>query len=376
MSSSSSDPSLEGRFRAIPAQGFAEDDRLGLLSPVSGELIVLEGTARRIWQKLEYPARLDEVSAALGAEYDAPVETVIAGVRSIVPRLLDEGLVARATGGSDANRDRYLRLLKRALANALYPELELQIGFLARGGEGLSGMERERYLRDIEERRPEDLAMLIAAKQEGGSPWRFPHSMIGLFRLGNIEHCAETVFAENIEGDFLEAGVCRGGATIFMRALQVAHGETDRRTWVVDSFQGVPPSDKAVDRRYDVHLDESVSPWLACSERRVRDLFVRYDMLDSNVEFVAGWLAESLPAAPIGPLAILRLDVDLYSSTYEGLDLLYDKVSPGGFVIVDDYASFDCCRDAVDDFRDRHGIVEPIRWIDRRSVYWRKGGAA
>ena len=376
MSSSSPDPSPEGRFRAIPVKGLADGDRVGLLSPVSGDLVVLEGTARRIWEKLEYPARLDEVSAALSAEFDAPAEAVREGVGSIVPGLLNEGLVARETDASDPNRERYLRLLKRALANTLYPELELQIQFLTKGGGGLSGLEQARYLRDIEERRPDEYAELMAAKQEGAAPWRFPHSMIGLFRLGNIERCAETVFAEGVEGDFLEAGVCRGGATIFMRALQLAHGQAHRRTWVVDSFQGVPPSDKEEDRRYDVHLEESVAPWLACSEKRVRDLFVRYDMLDPNVEFVAGWVAESLPSAPIGPLAILRLDVDIYSSTYECLDLLYDKVSPGGFVIVDDYGYFECCRDAVHDYRERRGIEEPIQWIDKWGIFWRKSGAA
>lgn len=376
MSSSLPDPSLEGRFQAIPVKGLAAGDRVGLLSPVSGDWVVLEGTARRIWEKLEYPARLDEVVAALGAEFDAPAKAVREGVESIVPGLLDRGLVAREAGGSDPNRERYLRLLKRALANTLYPELELQIQFLTKGAGGLSGLELTRYLRDIEERRPDEYAELMAAKQEGAAPWRFPHSMIGLFRLGNIERCAETVFAEGVEGDFLEAGVCRGGATIFMRALQLAHGQAHRRTWVVDSFQGVPPSDKEADRRYDVHLEESVAPWLACSEKRVRDLFVRYDMLDPNVEFVAGWVAESLPSAPIGPLAILRLDVDIYSSTYECLDLLYDKVSPGGFVIVDDYGYYECCRDAVHDYRERRGIEEPIQWIDRWGIFWRKSGAA
>jgi hypothetical protein len=357
-----------------PVQGFAEMEKLCLHSPVSGDWVVLEGPARRIWEMLDYPAEPAQIAAALGAQYDAPAATIGKSVPSILEQLIAQGLTEEVRGETDAMRDRYLRLLKRALANTLYPELEMQIRVLRKRQVDLSGIELERYLRDIEERRPEDYSKLMAAKQEGGAPWRFPHSMIGLFRLDNIERCAETVFAEGVAGDFLEAGVCRGGATIFMRALQLAHGEAERRTWVVDSFQGVPPSVKEADRRYDVHLEEAQAPWLACSEAKVRELFSRYDMLDPNVKFVSGWVAESLPAAPIGPLAILRIDVDIYSSTYECLDLLYDKLSPGGFVIVDDYGYFEPCRDAVDDFRARRGIAEPIEWIDRCAIYWRKAG--
>jgi hypothetical protein len=106
----------------------------------------------------------------------------------------------------------------------------------------------------------------------------------------------------------------------------------------------------------------------------VRDHFARYDLLDGQVEFVAGWIAESLPKAPIGALALLRLDLDLYSSTEECLDLLYDKVSPGGYVIVDDYGWLECCRDSVDDFRARRGIEEPIMPIDASGIFWRKSG--
>jgi O-methyltransferase len=135
----------------------------------------------------------------------------------------------------------------------------------------------------------------------------------------------------------------------------------------------VPPSEQARDAAYGLHLEESRLPWLACSEQNVRDHFSRYDLLDPNVEFVAGWLAQSLPAAPIGRLALLRIDVDLYSSTLECLDLLYDKVVEGGFVIVDDYGYLQCCRDAVDEFRAARGIVDPICWVDGSGIYWRKG---
>jgi O-methyltransferase len=354
----------------------AEGEAISLLAPATDEWVRLEGPARRIWERLDYPATADAVAAALAAEYDAPPDEIAGAVRSILPELAACGLVAvDEDGGRDPMRDRYLGLLKRALANTLYPELELQVQFLTKGGgSGDSRLETQRFLRDIEERRPDHFARLMAAKQEGGTPYRFAHTMIGLFRLANIERCAERVFADGVEGDFLEAGVCRGGAAIFMRALQIAHGAAERRTWVVDSFQGVPPSVKEVDRRYPVDLEESRAPWVACGERRVRELFSRYDMLDANVEFVAGWVAESLPSAPIGPLAILRVDVDLYSSTWECLDLLYDKVSPGGYVIVDDYGYFECCRDAVEDFRARRGIEEPFEWIDRWGIFWRKPG--
>lgn len=362
----------------MPVQGRAEAEKLSLLSPISGDWVVLAGPARQIWEMLEYSSSPDEVAAALEAQYDAPAATIHDTVRSVLEQLEAQGLVREAPVGADSNRDRYLRLLKRALANMLYPELEMQIQFLRKGVGDLSGLELERYLRDIEARSPDALSELMAAKHEGGAPWRFPHSMIGLLRLSNIERCAESVFAEGVEGDFLEAGVCRGGATILMRALQVAHGEAERRTWVVDSFQGVPPSVKEVDQRYDLHLEEARAPWLACSEGKVRDLFSRYDMLDHNVRFVSGWVAESLPRAAVGPLAILRIDVDIYSSTYECLDLLYDKLSPGGFVIVDDYGFFQPCRDAVDAFRAHRGIAEPIEWIDRWGIFWRKAhpGAA
>lgn len=347
---------------------------MSLRAPETGEWVVLGGTARRIWERFEYPAGVEEVATALGAEFDAPPGAIREAVAETVAELLRRGLLAEEDPGTgrDAFRDRYLGLLKRALGNMLYPELELQIDHLAGGANGLSGADLERFQRDIAERQPEDFARLVAGKLQGTGPLRFAHTMIGLFRLSNIERCAERIFADRIPGDFLEAGVCKGGAAIFMRGLQVAHGAGERKTFVVDSFEGVPPSDQARDAGYDIHFEEARHPWLACSEESVRDHFSRYDLLDPNVEFVKGWLAESLPRASIGPLALLRIDVDLYSSTMESLDLLYDKVVEGGFVIVDDYGFLPCCRDAVDEFRARRGVSEPIRWVDGSGIYWRK----
>jgi Macrocin-O-methyltransferase (TylF)/Coenzyme PQQ synthesis protein D (PqqD) len=361
-------------FRTRPGRVEAREDGLLLESPDSSGWLKLDEPATAIWESFDYPATAAQVAAALAVRYDAPGSEIEADVRRFIAQLEPLGLIERAPP-VDSARQRYLRLLKRALINLLYPELEMQLMFLRDDSRGdLAGIELKRHLRDIGDREPETFARLRAAKVGGMALALCPHTMIGQFRLDNIERCAERIFADGVEGDFLEAGVCQGGATIFMRALQIVHGEAHRRTWVVDSFRGLPPSDKEEDRRYGLNLEEAREPWLACSEARVRDHFARYDLLDDQVEFVAGWIAESLPKAPIGRLAMLRLDLDLYSSTEECLDLLYDKVSPGGYVIVDDYLWLACCRDSVDDFRARRGIEEPITAIDASGIFWRKSG--
>jgi Macrocin-O-methyltransferase (TylF) len=72
-------------------------------------------------------------------------------------------------------------------------------------------------------------------------------------------------------------------------------------------------------------------------------------------------------------LAVLRLDGDLYESTMDALVPLYDKVSTGGFVIVDDDYSCAPCGRAIDEFRATRGISTPLQKIDEQSVFWRKG---
>jgi O-methyltransferase len=79
-----------------------------------------------------------------------------------------------------------------------------------------------------------------------------------------------------------------------------------------------------------------------------------------------------MPTAPVGSLAVLRLDGDLYESTIDVLRPMYPKVSPGGFVVVDDYFSWPGCRKAVDEYREANGIVAEMKRIDWTGAYWRK----
>jgi hypothetical protein len=208
------------------------------------------------------------------------------------------------------------------------------------------------------------------ALREVGKDWPGrAHTMIGLKRLDNLQHCVETVLKDSVPGDFIETGVWRGGSCIFMRAILQAYGDRGRKVWVADSFAGLPaPSDQFPADTGDVHYQYSA---LACSQDEVAENFRRYGLLDDQVRFLKGWFKDTLPTAPIERLAILRLDGDMYESTMQALEALYDRLSPGGFVIVDDYFLKPCAQ-AIHDFRDRRAISDTIIDIDGMGAFWRR----
>nr|WP_090338713.1 TylF/MycF family methyltransferase [Mycolicibacterium malmesburyense]CRL66698.1 MtfB protein [Mycolicibacterium malmesburyense] len=210
--------------------------------------------------------------------------------------------------------------------------------------------------------RPRDLGQDWPAEAE---------TMIGMRRLANLQHCVETVLAENIPGDLIECGVWRGGACILMRAVLAAYGDEERVVWLADSFEGVPrPNPAKYKADKGLRLD-FFAPILAVSQEEVRSNFERYGLLDDRVRFIPGWFKDTLHKAPIERLAVLRLDGDLYESTMQALDALYPRLSPGGFCIIDDYV-IKACRQAVQDYREEHGISAPIVDIDGTGVFWRR----
>jgi len=191
-------------------------------------------------------------------------------------------------------------------------------------------------------------------------------TMLGLRQLGHMERCIVDVLREGVPGHLLEAGVWRGGMTIFMRGVLRAYGATDRVVWVADSFAGLPQPEPG--QLYDNWKEGD----MAVSLEEVQENFERYGLLDDQVRFLKGFFSETLPQARIQKLAILRVDADLYSSTLDVLNNLYSRLSPGGFAIFDDYQNLPDCKRAVDEFRAAHNIREEISKIDERAVYWRR----
>ncbi|MCK9874148.1 TylF/MycF family methyltransferase [Nocardiopsis dassonvillei] len=269
----------------------------------------------------------------------------------------DQEKVRVEESGEARARSLYLDLMKRCLSNTIYRDQALTYA------DSLEGLKSgDRTLHEFDGR----------TREMGRDYPEHAHTMIGMRRLDNLQYCVERVIQEGVEGDLIETGVWRGGATIFMRAVLRAYSEQDRNVWVADSFEGLPEADpKAypLDRIAPLHL---LNDFLAVSADTVRENFARYGLLDDRVRFLEGFFRDTLPTAPIERLAVLRLDGDMFESTMDALTHLYPKLSPGGFVIVDDYHVMPPCRFAVERYRKEHGISSPIRDIDGSGVYFQR----
>jgi O-methyltransferase len=264
----------------------------------------------------------------------------------------------------------YLTLLKQTLTASVYPESAWLI--LRSGGrKGLTARAKDFMIRQLARRN------LILVKKLPYDPKRravglgwpmFGYSMVGHRRLENFEECIRSVVENNIQGDIVECGVWRGGASIYAKAVLNTLNATGRSVWLADSFEGMPIQSEA--DKVDPNLyGNSV---LAVSMEEVQRNFDRFGLLDESVKFIKGWFFDTLSSAPISRIAVLRLDGDYYSSTMDALNGLYDRVSINGYIIIDDYGDFESCRKAVTEFCSNRGITPTIVPIDSNGVFWQK----
>jgi O-methyltransferase len=192
-------------------------------------------------------------------------------------------------------------------------------------------------------------------------------TMIGLDRLDDLQACVEAAVADGVDGDLIEAGAWRGGASLLMRATLDSLGERGRTVWVADSFQGFPDAAEAEGEREDL----APFDFLSVPLEEVTGYFERYGCR-RGVRFVPGFFAETMPALRGRRWSLLRLDGDTYEATMVTLEALYPGLSRGGHVIVDDYGALEECRRAVDDFRRAQQIEEPLEEVDWTCVRWRR----
>jgi len=192
------------------------------------------------------------------------------------------------------------------------------------------------------------------------------------------------VLERKVPGAVVEVGVFKGGMSAYLQGMLLATGEATagREMWLVDSFQGLPPTElmeskhDASQSAYNSAKDqESWAGKLSVGVETVFNNLERVGILDAgNVHYLEGWVQDTLPGWDVSEIAFLRIDVDIYSATYDTLHFLYPKVHRGGAVLFDDH-KFPYAREAVDNYRKENNITTPIEFlpgcVDPMS-YWIK----
>lgn len=159
-----------------------------------------------------------------------------------------------------------------------------------------------------------------------------------------------------VEGCFVECGV---GAGSQIAAMQLA-AEGKRPILAFDSYEGIPLGNEkdfvqpGIGKfTHDPTLplrDRLVSSGITShSVQKVRSNILSLGLPIDNIQFIKGWFQDTLPVVPVGDIALLRLDGDLYESTMVCLEYLYPKVVKGGVVIIDDYG-LQGCRTAIHEY--------------------------
>jgi hypothetical protein len=174
--------------------------------------------------------------------------------------------------------------------------------------------------------------------------------------VDHLEQCLETIRAEKVEGDFIVCGPSSGDRAIFVRGFAQAHEMNKVSTWIA-----ALPSDNGGSR------GASSSPSL----EDLRQRFGQLDLMD-RLELRSAPLVVAFPPDRIAKVALLSIGPDVEAA--EALELLYERVTAGGFVVLED-AGASARRAAIDAFRASRRIAEPVEVVEGGAALgWRKVG--
>jgi hypothetical protein len=211
-----------------------------------------------------------------------------------------------------------------------------------------------------------------------------PYTMAGK-KINLVIDLASRLDAENVAGDVVECGTCNGGAGAVL-AHFAASSRFNRRTWLFDSFEGLPGVTKE-----DLPETHSGRPAQAVVGQCVGSIEVVKEVLDkvgadmSRVRVIKGWFKDTFPTVNIKEIAMLNLDSDWYDCETLCWNKFYDQVMIGGYIYLDDFYYWPGCQQAAKDFfRNRKNefpqkfnTFDHSVWIKKQSQeelgeYWAK----
>lgn len=215
-----------------------------------------------------------------------------------------------------------------------------------------------------------------------------PNTMCSKAKIGNLYSKVKYCIESKIEGDFVECGVWKGGSVAIMAAACLESKDEKRNIHLFDSFEDLCEPNPQVDGQQAVEdvksllrknqiqeLKGELKPIKGIYDSRggfgtikeCKELITnKIRFPEKQIFFYKGWFQETLKSdiPNIEKIAVLRLDADWYESTKICLEKLYDKVTPGGFVIIDDYGRYEGCKKAVDEFIKKRSLNIYLHYSD------------
>lgn len=201
-------------------------------------------------------------------------------------------------------------------------------------------------------------------------------TMVNSRHLSFLDSIIGEINKNQVEGAIVECGVWKGGCSMWMMICQKKY-DMSREFFLYDTFEGMTRPDSTNDeaeafetfnkvsggtysRDYDKWHGEA--RWAYAPMEYVKQNINKTQYDETKIRYVKGDVTETLNTVFPSSISILRLDTDFYTSTKKELDVLFPLVSKNGYIIVDDYYSWQGSRIATDEFlelnKDKVSIVD------------------
>ena len=196
-----------------------------------------------------------------------------------------------------------------------------------------------------------------------------PYTMTSWERLQGIAIAVNYLNANEIQGDFVECGVWAGGSIGAACLVDEKFGSRDY--WLYDTFEGMTKpalhdGEIAISEFRRLESENGYSDWCRVSVNDVKENLSNLGLSLERAHFIQGDILKTLldPVNVPKQISLLRLDTDWYESTKIELEILFDLITPGGVLIIDDFGYWEGSRKAVEEFFQRRALKPMIFPID------------
>lgn len=221
----------------------------------------------------------------------------------------------------------------------------------------------------------EDPSFRDVLRRVRGFTMSTPELCYALFQA--VEH----IRASGVDGAIVESGVWRGGNVALCALALLAGGDASRDLYLFDTFDWSWPDLSEWDTKHGQGTAAERNAALAkrrnapkevldaqgVSETKVRDFIVATGYPPDKIHTIKGFVQDTIPEHAPERIALLRLDTDMYESTYHELVHLYPRLVSGGILFIDDYPTERGCVKAVEQYFSEAGSRPFLSRIDTQG---------